>query len=93
MVHVSGTVAPGPEVPEGAPERCRAVIAAALAEAGSGWDRVVRVRYVLPDPDDFEPCRPILRETFGPHPPAATMIVAGLIHPRYRIEIEVDAVL
>ena len=96
MVHVSGTTAPGPDVPEGAPEQCRtalAVIGAALAEVGSGWDRVVRVRYVLPDAADFAPCWPILRETFGPHPPAATMIVAGLIDSRLRIEIEVDAVL
>jgi enamine deaminase RidA (YjgF/YER057c/UK114 family) len=69
------------------------VIGAALDEAGSGRDRVVRVRYVLPDPAEFQPCWPLLRETFGAHPPAATMISAPLIHPRYRIEIEVDAVL
>ncbi len=94
MVHVSGTVHPGPDVPPSALEQCRGaldVIGAALTEAGSGWDRVIRVRYVLPDPADFEPCWPLLRATFAADPPAATMIVAGLIDPRYRIEIEVDA--
>lgn len=96
MVHVSGTVAAGPDVPPGVVEQCRSalgLIGAALEQAGSGWDRVVRVRYILPDRADFEPCWPLLAETFGAHPPAATMIVAGLIDPRYRIEIEVDAVL
>ena len=52
---------------------------------------MLRARYILPDPADFAPCWPILREAFGAHPPAATMIVAGLIDPRYRIEIEVTA--
>ena len=96
MVHVSGTVAPGPNPPDTAAAQCRAalgVIGEALERAGSGWDRVVRVRYILPDPEEFESCWPVLRETFGPNPPAATMIAAGLIDPRYRIEIEVDAVL
>lgn len=95
MVHVSGSTAQG-EVPPGVVEQCRSALAAigtALEAAGTGFDRVVRVRYILPDRADFEPCWPLLRETFGPHPPAATMIVAGLIDPRYRIEIEVDAAL
>ena len=52
---------------------------------------VVRVRYILPDRTDFEPCWPLLSAAFGRDPPAATMIQAGLIDPRHRIEIEVDA--
>ncbi len=66
-------------------------IDAALAEAGASAADVVRVRYYLPDPDDFEPCWPQLREYFGAAPPAATMVVARLIDPRVRIEIEVTA--
>jgi enamine deaminase RidA (YjgF/YER057c/UK114 family) len=66
-------------------------IGAALAEAGAGFPDVVRVRYLLPDRDDFEPCWPVLRETFASAPPCATMIVAGLSDPRMRIEIEVTA--
>ncbi len=66
-------------------------IAAALAHAGAGLADVVRVRYILPDRADFEPCWPALREAFGASPPAATMIMAGLYDPRMRLEIEVTA--
>jgi enamine deaminase RidA (YjgF/YER057c/UK114 family) len=66
-------------------------IEAALAEAGAHLTDVVRVRYILPDRADFEPCWPILRDAFAAAPPAATMIVAGLSDPRMRIEIEVTA--
>jgi enamine deaminase RidA (YjgF/YER057c/UK114 family) len=66
-------------------------ISAALAEAGATPADVVRVRYLLPDPADFEPCWPVLRAFFGDARPAATMMVVGLIDPRVRIEIEVDA--
>lgn len=51
----------------------------------------MRVTYLLPDPDDFEPCWPALRRFFGTAPPAATMMVAGLADPRIKIEIEVTA--
>ena len=66
-------------------------IAWALAEAGSSLAEVVRVRYILPNATDFEPCWPVLRQHFGEVRPAATMIVAGLADPRMRIEIEVTA--
>lgn len=66
-------------------------IGQALAEAGSSFADVVRVRYVLPDAADFEPCWPVLRRHFGKVRPAATMIAAGLADPRMRIEIEVTA--
>jgi enamine deaminase RidA (YjgF/YER057c/UK114 family) len=72
-------------------EQAIANIAAALAEAGSSFADVVRVRYLLPDRDDFEPCWPLLRRTFGSARPAATMQVCGLSDPRMRIEIEVTA--
>ena len=72
-------------------EQCLANIGAALAEAGSGFGDVVRVRYILPDAADFPPCWPVLRRVFGSARPAATMIVAGLADPRMRIEIEVTA--
>ena len=64
----------------------------ALAEAGCTLAHVVRVRYLLPDRDDFEPCWPVLRAAFGAVRPAATMQVCGLSDTRMRIEIEVDAV-
>jgi enamine deaminase RidA (YjgF/YER057c/UK114 family) len=64
----------------------------ALAEAGCTLADVVRVRYLLPDRDDFQPCWPVLRAAFGAVRPAATMQVCGLSDIRMRIEIEVDAV-
>ncbi len=82
------TIAPG--VVEQA-ERCVANIEAALAEAGCGLADVVRVRYMLPRAEDFEPCWPTLRRAFGEARPAATMIACGLSDPRMRIEIEVTA--
>ena len=81
-------------IPEGVEAQCvlaLAIIERALAEAGASMADVVRVRYVLPRREDFEPCWPLLARAFGDHPPAATMIEAGLIDPRHRIEIEVDA--
>ncbi|TQM83752.1 enamine deaminase RidA (YjgF/YER057c/UK114 family) [Saccharothrix saharensis] len=72
-------------------EQCLANIGAALAEAGSGFADVVRVRYYLPDRKDFEPCWPVLRAAFGEVRPAATMLECGLSDPRMRIEIEVTA--
>ena len=55
--------------------------------------KVVRVTYMLPDRAEFAPCWPILAEAFGENPPAATMIECGLIDPKFRIEIEVTAVI
>ena len=67
------------------------IIEKALAEAGASFADVVRVNYYLPDRTEFEPCWPILSAAFGANPPAATMVEAGLIDPKYRIEIEVTA--
>ena len=72
-------------------EQCLKNIGAALREAGSGFDDVVRVTYILPDSADFEPCWPLFRQYFDQSRPAATMISAGLLDPRIRIEIEVTA--
>lgn len=94
FVHVAGTVAVGPDVPVGAAAQCVSIldtIRHALTEAGVGFGDVVRVRYMLPDRHEFESCWPLLKETFGDNPPAATMIECGLIDPKYRIEIEVTA--
>lgn len=70
-------------------ERCFFNIDHALAEAGFSLADVVRVRYILPEAADFQPCWPVLRRHFGEVRPAATMIVAGLADPRMKIEIEV----
>ncbi len=72
-------------------ERCFINLEKALSEAGSRISDVVRVRYILPRVEDFEPCWPVLRRYFGEVRPAATMIAAGLSDPRMKIEIEVTA--
>lgn len=92
FVHVAGTVGQGDDVVS----QCQSaldVINTALAEAGASLSDVVRVTYMLPDRSEFEACWPILSATFGAAPPAATMIECGLIDPKYRIEIEVTALL
>jgi enamine deaminase RidA (YjgF/YER057c/UK114 family) len=71
--------------------QCFKNIAAALAQAGASLDDVVRVNYILPDTADFEACWPVLREYLGIARPAATMVCAGLLDPRMKIEIEVTA--
>ncbi|WP_405006977.1 RidA family protein [Kitasatospora purpeofusca] len=98
-VHVSGTtgydyttMTIADDVVEQA-EQCLRNIGAALDEAGCTFADVVRVRYLLPEREDFEPCWPVLRRCFGDVRPAATMLVAGLADERMRIEIEVDAYL
>ena len=89
-VHVAGTVGQG----DGVTAQCRdalSIIHNALKEAGADWKEVVRDTYMLPDAAEFEPCWPILADTFGANPPVATMIECGLIDPKYRMEIEVTA--
>ena len=63
----------------------------ALHRAGAEMDQVVRVTYIVPNPDDWEKCWPVTSRWLGRAMPAATMISAGLQDPRMRIEIEVTA--
>ncbi|HVP33467.1 MAG TPA: RidA family protein [Steroidobacteraceae bacterium] len=72
-------------------EQCFRNIAAALESAGAALEDVVRVTYILPNAADFPRCWPVLRRHFGAVRPAATMLAAGLIDARVKIEIEVTA--
>jgi 2-iminobutanoate/2-iminopropanoate deaminase len=72
-------------------EQCFCNLQAALEEAGSSLKDVVRVLYVLPNREDFEPIWPVLRKYFGDVRPTNTVIFAGLADPRMRVEIEVTA--
>ena len=71
--------------------QCFANIQRALADARCRLSDVVRVRYILPNRDDFPATWPVLQRYLGEVAPAATMIVAGLSDPRMKIEIEVTA--
>jgi enamine deaminase RidA (YjgF/YER057c/UK114 family) len=66
-------------------------IAAALRDAGFSLADVVRSTYILPRPEDFPACWPVLREYFGEIRPANTTFIADLVDQRMRIEIEVTA--
>ncbi len=64
-------------------------IKAAMEKAGFGLEHIVRVHYILPKPEEFQACWPVLRKFLGEIRPAATMFVAALVDPRMKIEIEV----
>jgi len=72
-------------------QQCFKNIEETLLKAGSNLDQVVRVRYILPDRLDFEPCWPVFKRYLGKARPAATMFVAGLLDDKMKIEIEVTA--
>lgn len=66
----------------------------ALARAGARLDHVVRTRMFLSHAEDWESVGRVHGEFFSAVRPAATMvIVAGLLNPAWRIEIEFDAVI
>ncbi|MET0291277.1 MAG: RidA family protein [Steroidobacteraceae bacterium] len=72
-------------------EQCFVNIGRALVQADAAFADIVRVTYVLPRREDFEPCWPVLRKYLGDVKPAAMMICAGLADARMKIEIEVTA--
>ena len=96
-VHVSGTtgfdyaaMTISGNVAEQA-EQCFRNIQTVLEQAGATLADVVRVRYILPERDDFRKCWPVIRRYLGDVQPAATMFTAGLADTRMKIEIEVTA--
>jgi enamine deaminase RidA (YjgF/YER057c/UK114 family) len=64
----------------------------ALEQANSSLEDVVRVQYLVPNPDDFEKCWPVIKKYFGEILPACTASCPPLISKTIKIEIEVTAV-
>ncbi len=64
----------------------------ALEQAGSSLKDVVRVQYLVPNPDDFEKCWPVIKKYFGEILPACTASCPALISKIIKIEIEVTAI-
>ena len=64
-------------------------IQSALETAGFSLGDIVRCTYIFPDAADFEPCWPVFKKYVGDIRPASTAMVAGLVDPRMKIEIEV----
>jgi len=72
-------------------ENAMATIARALEDAGFALSDVVRVRYIVTDAAYADPVFSVVGRWFSDIRPAATMIVAGLIRPEMKIEIEATA--
>ena len=86
-----GSCDPDPQVQAA---RCLEIILTALAEAGAGPEHVVRTRMYLVDPADWEAVGRAHGAVFAQVRPAATMVVvAALLDPRWRVEIEAEAVV
>jgi len=74
--------------------RCLEIIVSALEKAGAQASDVVRTRMLLTDASYGEAVGRAHAAVFGDHPPAATMVVvAALLDPRWRVEIEAEAVV
>ncbi|GLS86259.1 hypothetical protein GCM10010873_12330 [Cypionkella aquatica] len=70
---------------------CFATIEAVLVEAGFEMADIVRVQYTVTQSDLVEALVPVLGDALGKIRPAATMVIAGLIRPEMKVEIEVTA--
>ena len=98
-VLVSGTAPIRPdgtvqEDPADQMRRCLEIVETALSEAGASLDDVVRTRMYLVDAADGDAVGRVHGEVFGDVRPASTMIVvAGLLDPRWKVEIEVEALV
>jgi enamine deaminase RidA (YjgF/YER057c/UK114 family) len=74
--------------------RCLEIILAALSEAGAGPADVVRTRMYIVSSEDAAEVGAVHAEVFGSVRPAATMVVvAALLDPRWRVEIEAEALI
>ena len=74
-------------------DQCLKNIEQVLKSAGSDLSGIVRIRYILPNKADFEPCWPVFQKYLGTALPAATVFGAGLLDEKMKIEIEVTAKL
>jgi len=75
-------------------DQCLTIISDALKVAGTSFEHVVRTRIYLTDREDWEAVARVHGKFFSLIRPAATMvIVAGLLDPRWKVEIEVDALI
>ena len=81
-------------IPEGALDQarnCFATIRKVLAEAGFDIADIVRVQYTITDATLADEIAPALQEALDTVRPASTMVVAGLVSPAMKVEVEVTA--
>lgn len=94
-VHVSGTGPVGADNADAATQtrHVLGIIEKSLTEAGATMKDVVRTRMFLSRVEDWEAIGRAHGEFFGDIRPAATMVVAQLLNPAWRVEIEAEAVI
>ena len=95
-VHVAGTAPIGTDStdPYEQGKRCLEIVVAALAELGATPEHVVRTRVYLVDAADWEAVGRAHGEVFGDvRPASAFVVVAALLDPAWRVEIEAEALL
>jgi enamine deaminase RidA (YjgF/YER057c/UK114 family) len=98
-VYISGTAPIWPDGscdpdPEVQALRCLEIILNALAEAGAAANHVVRTRMFITDPAYADAVGRAHGAVFGEVRPAATMVViVGMLDPRWKVEIEAEAVM
>jgi len=94
-VHLSGTGPVGADDLDAAGQTRRVfeIAAEALAQAGASFSDVVRTRMFLAHAEDWEAIGRVHGEFFGKIRPASTMVVAALLNPKWRVEIEMEAVI
>jgi enamine deaminase RidA (YjgF/YER057c/UK114 family) len=80
-----------PDDPAAQMRNVLATIGRVLGEAGFELADVVRSRIIVTEAAFVEPALAIHGEVFGAIRPAATCIIAGLIAPEMKVEVEVTA--
>ena len=100
VIHVAGTApvaAPGsPTETDAAAQmlRCADIAREAIEGLGGTMADVVRTRMFIVDVSDADLIGAAHASVFGASEPAATMVVvAGLLDPIWRVEIEVEAIV
>lgn len=63
-------------------------IGAQLAAADLTFQNIVKMTFIIPDRADLAAARPARDAALGAHHPATTVIIAGLVNPAWKIEIE-----
>ncbi|MPZ89041.1 MAG: RidA family protein [Nitriliruptorales bacterium] len=82
------------EDPERQARCCLEIILNALREVGATEKHVVRTRTFLTDPADADAVSRAHAAVFADVRPAATMVVvAALLDPRWKVEVEAEAVV
>jgi enamine deaminase RidA (YjgF/YER057c/UK114 family) len=83
-----------PADPYGQAKRCLEIVVKALEDAGSSVRDVIRTRCYLTSAEDWGDVGRAHGEVFSEVRPANAMIVVtGFIDPRWRVEIEADAIV